>query len=67
MSNVKAASNTSSPTQFLETKKEKYANRRLGTVPAPTAVPSTFHWNTRQLGPCGYRRFTAAITMELPR
>jgi len=30
MSNVKAASNISSPTQFLETKKEKYAYRRFG-------------------------------------
>src|ERR1700752_2971652 len=30
MSNVKAASNMSSPTQFLETKKEKYAYRRFG-------------------------------------
>src|SRR5262244_3564986 len=33
MSNVKAASNISSPTQFLETKKEKYAYRRFGNGP----------------------------------
>src|SRR3989440_11029799 len=33
MSNVKAASNISSPTQFLETKKEKYAYRRFGEGP----------------------------------
>ena len=33
MSNVKAASNVSSPTQFLETKKEIYANRRFGNGP----------------------------------
>src|SRR5437879_13515782 len=33
MSNVKAASNINSPTQFLETKKEKYAYRRFGSGP----------------------------------
>jgi len=33
MSNVKAASNISSPTEFLETKKEKYAYRRFGNGP----------------------------------
>src|SRR5882757_10168528 len=34
MSNVKAASNISSPTEFLETKKGKYAYRRFGGGPA---------------------------------
>lgn len=33
MSGVKAASNVSAPTQFLETKGEKYAYRRLGEGP----------------------------------
>ena len=33
MSNVKAASNISSPTEFLETKKGKYAYRRFGNGP----------------------------------
>jgi pimeloyl-ACP methyl ester carboxylesterase len=33
VSNVKAASNISAPTQFLETKKEKYAYRRFGKGP----------------------------------
>ena len=33
MSNVKAASNITSPTQFLETRKERYAYRRFGNGP----------------------------------
>src|SRR2546430_16473187 len=45
MSNVKAASNISSPTEFLETKKGKYAYRRFGNGPGlpPTLVVNGVH------------------------